>query len=181
MIRAMSTRRMTFAGRFARGTSGAAAVEFAMILPVLVVMLFGAIEFGRLVHDYHVVTKGVRDATRFLSRVPASCPGGAGPGVIDDANDITRARNLAMTGSTAGGSYLLGYWTSPATISVAVDCVANDQGGGPRYQGIYDGVGSIPLVTLTATVPFDFMLGILVSAVPTLTFAVSQNEASLGE
>ena len=46
---------------------GTAAVEFVLILPVLVAMLFGAIEAGMMYRDYHRVDKGVRDATRYLN------------------------------------------------------------------------------------------------------------------
>ena len=46
---------------------GAAAAEFVLVLPLLLILVFAAVEVGRLMHDYHVVTKSVRDATRYLS------------------------------------------------------------------------------------------------------------------
>lgn len=169
------------AGRFIGGCGGATAAEFALILPIFMLLLFGGIEFGRLIHDYHVVTKGVRDATRYLSRVPVSCPGGVGNGVVDDPNDITKAQNLALTGSTTSGSYNLGYWTNPGTVSVVVDCITNDRGGGAPYEGIYDGMAVVPLLNVTAAVPFTFIVGTLVSFTPTMSLTVSQNETSIGE
>lgn len=50
-----------------------AAAEFVPILPVVAILLFGIIEIGRLLHDFHVVAKGVRNATRYLSRLPMTC------------------------------------------------------------------------------------------------------------
>ena len=43
---------------------GAAAVEFALILPVLVLILFGIIEFGLLLYDKQVITNASREGAR---------------------------------------------------------------------------------------------------------------------
>jgi Flp pilus assembly pilin Flp len=43
---------------------GAAAVEFAIILPLLVVFVFGIIEFGLVLYDKAVVTNASREAAR---------------------------------------------------------------------------------------------------------------------
>ncbi len=55
--------------RLRRRRDGIASVEFAIVLPILVLMLFGTIEFGRLLVDYQLVNKSARDAIRYLSRV----------------------------------------------------------------------------------------------------------------
>ncbi len=47
-----------------RGQKGAAAVEFAIILPILVVLLFGIIEFGVLLYDKAVITNASRVGAR---------------------------------------------------------------------------------------------------------------------
>ncbi len=44
---------------------GTAAVEFALILPVLVVLVFGIIEFGLLLYDKQVITNASREGARF--------------------------------------------------------------------------------------------------------------------
>ncbi len=43
---------------------GASAVEFAIILPVLIVMLFGIIEFGLVLYDKAVITNASREGAR---------------------------------------------------------------------------------------------------------------------
>jgi Flp pilus assembly protein TadG len=43
---------------------GAALVEFALIVPLLFLMLFGIIEFGFAFNDYQSVRQGVRDGAR---------------------------------------------------------------------------------------------------------------------
>ncbi len=43
---------------------GASAVEFALVLPVLVLILFGIIEFGLLLYDKAVITNASREGAR---------------------------------------------------------------------------------------------------------------------
>jgi Flp pilus assembly protein TadG len=47
-----------------KNQKGAAAVEFAIVLPLLVVFVFGIIEFGLLFYDKAVVTNASREAAR---------------------------------------------------------------------------------------------------------------------
>lgn len=44
---------------------GAAAVEFALILPVLLLILFGVIEFGLVMFNKQVITNASREGARF--------------------------------------------------------------------------------------------------------------------
>ena len=46
---------------------GAAAVEFALVLPLLVVLLMGIIDFGLYFYDDLAVSHAARDAARYLS------------------------------------------------------------------------------------------------------------------
>jgi Flp pilus assembly protein TadG len=48
-----------------RPRSGAAAVEMAMVLPVLILFVFGIYEYGRFVFTYTTATNAVRDGCRF--------------------------------------------------------------------------------------------------------------------
>jgi Flp pilus assembly protein TadG len=47
-----------------RTQEGASTVEFAMIVPFLLVMLFGIMEFGLLLYDKAVITNASREAAR---------------------------------------------------------------------------------------------------------------------
>ena len=51
----------------ARDERGAAAVEFALVLPILVVLGFGIIDFGRLLYTYNNLTSAVREGARFAA------------------------------------------------------------------------------------------------------------------
>ena len=55
---------MTFIrGRISR-EEGVAAVEFALILPVLALLLFGVLEFGRVWSQYQVYQGAAREGAR---------------------------------------------------------------------------------------------------------------------
>jgi Flp pilus assembly protein TadG len=50
--------------RRTRADRGAAAVEFALVLPVLLLLLFGIIDFGRMVHAKVTLTEAAREGAR---------------------------------------------------------------------------------------------------------------------
>jgi Flp pilus assembly protein TadG len=50
-----------------RGARGAELVEFAFILPLLLFVVLGVIDFGFLFHDYEVVTNAAREGSRLKS------------------------------------------------------------------------------------------------------------------
>ena len=51
--------------RRGRGQEGAAAVEFALVLPVLMILLAGFFDFGWLFYWQHSVTNASRAGARF--------------------------------------------------------------------------------------------------------------------
>ncbi len=53
-----------------RDDSGAAAVEAALIIPLVLLLTFGIIEFATLLRDYNAVSNLVRDASRVASTNP---------------------------------------------------------------------------------------------------------------
>ena len=52
--------------------SGVAAVELGFLLTPLILMVLGASEYGRAIHNYNKVVKSTRDAVRYLTQFPAS-------------------------------------------------------------------------------------------------------------
>lgn len=68
-----------------KGQKGVAILEFALILPFLLILTFLTIDFGRAIWEYNTLTKAVRDASRYLATQP--------PG-----EKITQARNLMVYG-----------------------------------------------------------------------------------
>ena len=155
---------------------GAAAAEFVMIIPILAMVLIGIIEFGRMFSDFHTVSKGVRDASRFLSRMPGNgCAGGAW--TLQTGADATEARNMAVTGELAGGAASPAYFTT-GMVTVTLPCVANGAG----FAGLYDGEANIRLVQVQAVVPYTFLFGeYLTPGSATLNMTTTHLEAHIGE
>lgn len=62
----------------ARSESGVAAIELAIVLPLLFLILFGIISFGTLFYNYIVITNAAREGARWGSiNVPATTVGNA--------------------------------------------------------------------------------------------------------
>ena len=68
---------------------GVAAVEFAILLPLLLLIVFGITEFGRALYAYNTLVKATRDAARYAMMQQ---PGGG-------ADAVTKC--LAVYGNTA--------------------------------------------------------------------------------
>lgn len=72
---------------------GAAIVEFALILPFLLVLTFTVTELGRAYYQYNVLVKSVREAARYLSTRTAGSP-----------TEIARAKKIIFYGNPSGGN-----------------------------------------------------------------------------
>lgn len=64
---------MTLARRLVRGTRGASAVEFALVTPVLLSLLLGLVEYGRLMWTRQVVYETAFNTARCASMDNAIC------------------------------------------------------------------------------------------------------------
>lgn len=115
---------------------GAVAVELALITVPLVLMVLGAVEFSRAVHQYNILAKSTRDAARLLTAfapdVAAEYPTAA-------------ALNRAVYGNDAGGIAPLvpGLNTSMVRICDRVDYSACSDG---PYAGVATGASTLNLV-----------------------------------
>jgi Flp pilus assembly protein TadG len=94
---------MSFIGRSRE--QGLAAVEFAIILPLVLLIMLATAELGRALYQYNTLTKAVRDGARYLSSVAI----GGGAGVIDlTGTKMTNTKNLVVFGNISGtGTSLL--------------------------------------------------------------------------
>jgi hypothetical protein len=70
----MPTKRLN---HFRGASHGVAAVEFGLLLPVLLLILFGIINFGLLFYDQAVVTNAAREGARWAA-INASAEAGSG-------------------------------------------------------------------------------------------------------
>ncbi len=97
--------------RSAASDLGAAAVEFAIILPVLILILGGIIEFGRVMYTQSIAVGAAREGARTLavgytradavSRVSGAMFGYSGTGFTTTTTRLPSGS--AFTGSTALG------------------------------------------------------------------------------
>lgn len=99
----------------ARTQRGVAAVEFGLLITLLVTLVLAASEFGRAMVQYDTLVKGARSASRYLSQ-----------GVAGDAAATTAAKNLVVYGSTtATGTQLVpGLTTAMVSVCDASNCAA---------------------------------------------------------
>lgn len=96
-----------------RGESGAAAVEFALVLPVLLLLLFGIIEFGRLMTTYSTVRLASRESARYGSAVGQSSSGV--PRYADCSGIRAAAKDVAVLPGLTDGDIHVGYDGGPGT------------------------------------------------------------------
>ena len=172
--------RMMNALRKAR--SGASMVEFALALPIFVLLLLGVAEVGRAIHHYHIINKALRDSTRYLGRVPVTCPAvGTAAGSVDNVGSETTATNLAMTGSLNGGTNLINYWTDPTTITIEVDCLDNSAGANLCGLEACAGNPILPVVRMRADVVYQDLGFLSVFGLGPLTFNADHEEVSIPE
>lgn len=86
------------------GQRGVAAVEFAIILPVVMLLMLATAELGRAFYQYNTLTKAVENGARYLADVAIN----GTTGVIDDnignTVEALNVRNLVVYGKMAGGS-----------------------------------------------------------------------------
>ncbi|MFQ5544386.1 MAG: TadE/TadG family type IV pilus assembly protein [Acidiferrobacterales bacterium] len=101
---------------------GVAAVEFAIVLPVLLLLMFGTAELGRAFFQYNTLTKAVRDGARYVSRNALD----GSLGIVNLTAQVdTETRNLVVYGVAGGGASSLLPGFTPADVSV-VDAGANN-------------------------------------------------------
>ena len=116
---------------------GAVAVEFALVLIPLLVLMMGVVEYGRALFQYNTLAKAVRDSARFLtSQNPA-----------DASYALNEARCLTVHGNTGCTGLPLAPGLSTAMVRVcnsaspaSADCPAGN------FSAVGTGLGAINLV-----------------------------------
>lgn len=126
---------------------GASAVEFAIILPVLLILIGGLIDFGRLYFLNIVLTNAAREGSRagvvVTTPISGQCP--------SSVDDCIRARTVAAASP---------YTVSDLTVTVNSNCT----GVSPTQTS----------VTVKPSTPFKWtMLGAVAGITPPLVSATS--------
>ncbi len=145
-----------------KGQQGVAAVEFALLLIPLLIMLGGITEFGRAMYYYNTIAKTVRDATRLMSTQAPSDP--------DYATLWANARcNVVYGNPTCSGETLVpGLTTAMVSLCDPVACPGT-------HASVPMGTGVANLVTVTVgggANPYTFQsLAAFVPALESFAFA----------
>jgi len=84
-------------------------VEALLVLPILILLTFGILEFGNIMWQRQQVQVGVRDAARYWSRCRTD---------VDTCNNI--ARNIAFYGTPDAGSVpRVPSWDSASQLTIS--------------------------------------------------------------
>lgn len=127
--------------------SGATLVEFAIILPLLLLLLFGIIEFARVVTEFTTVRTAAREGARYATTVGTP----DAPHYTDCQGIIDAAQAQAVVGDVTDVSVK---WSGPDGYSFA-NC-AHDSINDPDPEDILSGTE----ITVVVTSNFDSVLPI---------------------
>ena len=165
-------RALRFFRELARCTSGSAVLEGALVVPVAITLMAGGVEFGRIFSAYGTANKSMRDAARYLARVPDKDSGGN----LTIANicgwGLANAKDLAMYGklnaNPATVTPLIPGWIDSSTITL--------------QEPNCGGAATPPIrIDLRAAVPYSGFMFSVVGLSNTWTLSVKHQERSIGE
>lgn len=97
---------------------GVAAVEFAILIVLLLIIVTGIIEFGKTFWYYDALVKGTRDSARYLSNARVS------GSLALDSGLITQAQNRVI--ATANAAHVPGLNTEDVLVECDPNCTAPD-------------------------------------------------------
>ena len=156
------------ARRFLRAEDGVALVEFAVTLPMMLLVFAVIIEGSRMMLSYESAINGVRDATRYLARTAPKDLCVTNAPVTSYA---TYLRTLVIQGVSSNSVF-------PSNVTIGAVT--------PSYRcvtGTYRG-GNVPVAQVTAvitvTFPFSGIFTLVGGARPTLTTRVTDQARVFG-
>jgi Flp pilus assembly protein TadG len=106
-----------------RARRGSMVLETALWIPVLVLLISGIIQFGKITYIYYTLRKTVYTAAAYLAQQQ-------GTNFCDLTNDANAqaALNFAVTGTADGSGPPLVSNLTPAMLQVTVECVDPSSG-----------------------------------------------------
>ena len=145
-----------------RSEGGGAAVEFAIVVPFLLLLLAGFVELGRFHYQASAVERGLRAGAIFAARVAHPL------GAADEATAVNLVKTATLDGS---GPLLVSGWAAAGaglTITTGSFSV---------------GEATFPVIRFAASVPFDPILPGLVSFVglDSQAMSLSHEQAYVGD
>ena len=120
---------------------GAVAAEFAIVVPLLLLIVFGTMEFGMMMYGREVVTNATREGARYGIV--------AGPPTITATQMITQAT-----------TYLTGTGVNPGSVTFSVPACCGVTGTPVTLSAIYRYPWFIPYIPTILGLPSPFPLNI---------------------
>lgn len=154
---------------FRRSEDGVAVVEFVLSVPMMILMFAIVVEFGRLFLGYQATVSGVRDASRYLSRIAPIdiCATG---GSLGSYNAMLKNR---IEADSANNSVLPTQFTVTSVVA-SHNCVPGTLRTSPA-----------PVATVVAQIdvqfPFGSIFGLLGDELTSLSTSVSDSSRILGQ
>jgi uncharacterized repeat protein (TIGR01451 family) len=131
--------------RDASRTVGQSAVEMALVMPILVLLVFGVFELGRLLFIFSAVNNASREAARFGASTGADT--GGLPNYLDCAAIRQRARETAFLAGLEDGDIQIAY-EEPISGTMSVYAQCGDSGLDPNDVELGDRI----VVTVTKNI-----------------------------
>jgi Flp pilus assembly protein TadG len=150
------------ARQFLRCEDGAALVEFAISLPLILILAFLTVDSMRLFWSYQAAIAGVRDATRYLARIAPADICTSGGSVTGYSTQLRTIVNSTITGAALfpAGVRVTSLTSSHVCItslglrqsSVPVASVSADLSIAMPFSQVMRVMGITPTATITTTV-----------------------------
>lgn len=139
-----------------RDRRAAAAAELAMVLPLLLTLMFGALEVGNYFMNEHTLVKAVRNGARFAARQNftnyTACSGSVGEPAL------TNTKSVVMNGYLLGGTIITPN-IDANDINVTTGCAGSV--ASQSMTGIYFGrTTGAQVVIVNAVVDYRPVIGV---------------------
>jgi len=153
------------------------------MLPLLIILLFGAVEAGHFLWSEHKVIKGVRDGARYAGRqlfesVDCDAGGFVSTAVIETGLSVEDAiKNVTRTGTVdaSGTPVVLGWDNNATEVDISITCDSTTKTG--LFADLEDGA---PVVTVSATVDYPSLFGPIIPGLADTELNAQSQAAVMG-
>ena len=159
---------LNYIKKFWHAKEGTPSVEFALYLPILVMIMVGVSEFGRAIMHSTMLEKSLRSGALYAARsnLPLS------------AASLAEIQNNVKNGNSDGtGNYLIDGWRdTSATLTITVDNFTLSSATSVLGSNL------LPVITIDASVPYQPILGnvLTVFGMGSITLNLSHEQAHVG-
>lgn len=126
-------------GRAPAGHRGLAIVEFAITMPLVLLLLAATADLGRALYQYTALNKAVQDGARYLSEKGYLVANS----IVVDSTDLTLAKSVTVFGTPTGS-------TTPVLPGFAVGNVTTSIVAGTQFVRVQAAYQFAPLFTAFA-------------------------------